>query len=328
MDNIKKLDILWVSRYAQLRLDLEARGLDSEAMTINVATVSDVEAFRFGGQALYLADCFEWLGSVEPNSVSAVITDPPYGLVEYEPDQQTKMRAGRGGVWRIPPSFDGAQRRPLPRFTVLDAAQRTEIVRFFGAWGQLLLPALRPGAHVFIAGNPLVSPLVASAMESAGFERRGEIVRLVRTFRGGDRPKGAETEFPDVSTMPRACWEPWGLYRKPLDRTVAENLRAWGTGGLRRISAETPFLDVVPSRTTPDVERRVAPHPSIKPQSFLRHLVRASLPTTTGTVLDPFAGSGSTLAACEALCISGIGIEADPAYFAMAKEAVPALARI
>jgi site-specific DNA-methyltransferase (adenine-specific) len=192
-----------------------------------------------------------------------------------------------------------------------------------------MLPALRPGAHVVVAGNQLVSPLVATALERAGLERRGEIARLVRTFRGGDRPKGAETEFRHVSTMPRTCWEPWGLYRKPLlEATVAENLRRWGTGALARLSDATPFLDLIVSGTTPRSEREIAPHPSLKPQAFLRSVVAALTPMPDAVVLDPFAGAASTLAACEALGVRGIGLESDDAYFAMAVQALPQLARL
>ena len=287
------------------------------------------DVFTYEKQTLYYGDCMEWLSSAQRNSVSAVITDPPYGLIEYSAAQQQKLRAGRGGVWRIPPSFDGAKRQALPRFTVLTNTDREAISTFFAQWGRALWPVLKPGAHLVVAGNTLVSALVATAMEHAGFERRGEIVRLVRTFRGGDKPKGAEEEFSMVSTMPRSCWEPWGLFRKPIDRrTVAQNLRAWGVGGLRRISAETPFLDVIESGTTPNCERALAPHPSVKPQAFLRTLVAAMLPLGDGVVLDPFAGSATTLAACQAMDAHGIGIEIDRRYFEMATDAIPKLAAL
>jgi len=200
---------------------------------------------------------------------------------------------------------------------------------FFQEWAELLLPVLRPGGHVFIASNSLMSPLVAAAMESAGFERRGEIVRLVRTLRGGDRPKGAHEEFAQVSTMPRSCWEPWGLYRRPLsESTVASNLRRWGVGGLRRLSEQTPFLDVIESGKTPAHERELASHPTAKPQAFLRQLIRASLPVDDGIVLDPFAGCATTLAAAEAVGVSGIGTEIDPQYWELACNAIPALSRL
>jgi site-specific DNA-methyltransferase (adenine-specific) len=285
--------------------------------------------FQHGRQTLVLDDCLDWLRAAPSNSISAVVTDPPYGLVEYQPDQQQKLRAGRGGIWRIPPSFDGSSRRPLPRFTVLSANDRQAVTVFFREWATALIRVARPGAHVFIAGNPLVGPLVSTAMEASGFERRGEIVRLVRTFRGGDRPKGAEDEFKSVSSMPRSCWEPWGLYRKPIDQpTVAANLRVWGTGGLRRLSEKTPFLDVIESGVTPARERSLAPHPSVKPQAFLRQIVRAALPLGTGVVLDPFAGCATTLAACEALGVQGIGIEIDEHYFRLAARAIPKLAAL
>lgn len=286
------------------------------------------EPFEFGKQRLYNADCLAWLRTARRNSISAVVTDPPYGLIEYTPEHQKKMRAGRGGIWRIPPSFDGANRKALPRFTVLTGTDKENLRLFFTTWAELLLPALKPGAHVAIASTPLLSPLVARAMEKAGFERRGEIVRLVRTFRGGDRPKGAEDEFEHLCTMPRSSWEPWGLYRKPLEGTVAENLRRYKTGALRRLTSDTPFPDVIPSGITPDDEREIAQHPSIKPQRFLRQLVRALLPMKSGVVLDPFAGSGSTLAACEHLRVRGIGVELDPLYFETAKRAAPALAKL
>jgi site-specific DNA-methyltransferase (adenine-specific) len=286
-------------------------------------------AHQYGKQTLFLADCLEWLKNAQPESVHAVVTDPPYGLREYEEAQQMKMRAGKGGVWRLPPSFDGAKRRPLPRFTVLTPADRQAISDYFVKWARLLLPVLRPGGHVFIAGNPLITPLVAYSMESAGFERRGEIVRLVRTFRGGDRPKGAHEEYPELSTMPRSCWEPWGLYRKPIsEQTVAANLRRWGTGALRRPTEQTPFLDVVPSGKLPKRERVLAPHLSAKPQAFMRQIVRASVPIDNGVVLDPFAGCATTLAACEALNLNGVGVEIDPLYWKMAIEAIPGLARL
>ncbi len=126
--------------------------------------------------------------------------------------------------------------------------------------------------------------------------------------------------------MPRSCWEPWGLYRRPIqEKTVAENLRVWGTGGLRRLSAGTPFLDVIPSGLTPEREQHLAPHPSIKPQAFLRQIIRAVLPIGEGRILDPFAGCATTLAACQSMDIEGVGVEADPYYWGMATKAIPQL---
>src|SRR6266487_2324761 len=84
-----------------------------------------------GGYRIVLTDAFEWLRTAQPCSVQAVVTDPPYGLIEYSPGELQKKESGRGGVWRIPPSFDGCQRKPLPRFTVLTHEDRNQLRFFF-----------------------------------------------------------------------------------------------------------------------------------------------------------------------------------------------------
>lgn len=284
--------------------------------------------FTHGNAELYCADSLDWLATRAPESIHGVVTDPPYGLVEYSKKEQKKLRSGRGGVWRIPPAFDGHQRSPVPRFTTLSNDDIQNLEQFFFSWAELLVPTLVPGAHVMVASNPLLSHRIAGAMERAGLERRGEIIRLVMTLRGGDRPKNAHEEFNDVSVMPRSMWEPWLLFRRPLEGRVQDNLRRWQTGGLRRLENGKPFGDVVTSHPTRKSERAIAPHPSLKPQCFLRHLVRAILPLGTGVVLDPFAGSGSTLAAAEAVGYSSIGVEKDKKFVGIAKRAIPELAAI
>ena len=283
------------------------------------------DSFSFQMSELHHDDCFAWLDRQPHNSIHAVVTDPPYGLHEYTQEQQRKLRAGKGGVWRIPPSFDGHQRSPIPRFTTLDTVQLADLLDFFISWARSLLPVLVPGANVIVASNPLVSHIVARALSEAGLERRGEIVRLTMTMRGGDRPKGAHEEFHDISVMPRSMWEPWLVFRKQLDGRVQDNLRKWKTGGFRRPEPGKPFGDVIPSAPSRKAERRIAPHPSLKPQAFLRQVVRGILPLGEGKILDPFAGSGSTLAACNAMSYESVGVEQDPHYFSLAVESIPKL---
>ena len=283
------------------------------------------DSFSFQMSELHHDDCFAWLDRQPHNSIHAVVTDPPYGLHEYTQEQQRKLRAGKGGVWRIPPSFDGHQRSPIPRFTTLDTVQLADLLDFFIAWARSLLPVLVPGANVIVASNPLVSHIVARALSEAGLERRGEIVRLTMTMRGGDRPKGAHEEFRDISVMPRSMWEPWLVFRKQLDGRVQDNLQKWKTGGFRRPEPGKPFGDVIPSAPSRKAERRIAPHPSLKPQAFLRRVVRGVLPLGEGRILDPFAGSGSTLAACNAMSYKSVGVEQDLHYFSLAVESIPKL---
>jgi len=287
----------------------------------------DYAATRFGRSVLLHADAFDWLSRLPAESLDGMVLDPPYGVEEYEVKQLEKMLSGGAGIWRIPPSFDGCTRAPLPRFTALDERKRATLRIYFKDFAALALPALKPGAHILMAGNSFLSQLVFGAMVEGGLEFRTEIIRLVQTLRGGDKPKLGEKEYPEVASLPRGGYEPWGVFRKPMPpkMTVRECLKVYGTGGLRHRPDGNPFNDVIPSQRTPKRERELADHPSLKPQSLMRQLVRAILPLGKGVLADPFAGSGSTLAAAEAVGYSCIAVERYEDYYTMAVKAIPKL---
>lgn len=277
---------------------------------------------------IYCADSFEWLQRCKAKSIHAVVTDPPYAIIEYFPDQLQKRETKKGGIWRLPCNYDGFERNPMPRFTVLSPRDHERILLFHTRLATLLDRVLVPGAHVVIASQTILSHLVISAFTFSGFELRGQIARIVKTLRGGDRPKGAHELYKDISVSPRACWEPWLIFRKACEGRVKDNLMKWRTGALRRPVVEKPFSDVIISSPARGVERKIAPHPSLKPQSFVRRIVWAALPLGKGVILDPFMGSGSTIAAAQFCGYRSIGVEANIKYFKMAKEAIPSLVRI
>lgn len=269
--------------------------------------------------------------------VHAIVTDPPYGVIEFAEENVEKMREGVGGVWRIPPSMDGNQRNPLPRFTVLNDDDKQMLQDFFAKFGELAYDVLRPGGHIFIASTQLLMHYVSAGFDAAGLERRDVLVRETKTLRGGDRPKGAHDhpEYKNVSSMPRVYWEPWLLYRKPYEGKLTGTLDEWQTGGLRRESDERPFTDLLQDGKTPKQEREITkdanpesddPHPNVKPQSLMRELCHAALPLQEGVILDPFMGSGATIGAAEALKYDSVGIELDESYYAMAEDAIPKFA--
>lgn len=278
-----------------------------------------------GSYSLLNTDAFEWLKKRRPKSVHAVVTDPPYGLIEYRPDQLRKRKNGNGGIWRLPHNYDGHARSPTPRFTVLGKRQLHLIDEFHQELADRLFRVLVPGGHVIISSQTILSYIVMAAFADAGFELRGQVARIVRTLRGGDRPKGAHRQYSGISVVPRSCWEPWLIFRRPCDGTVKQNLKKWKTGGLRRPSKNSPFQDLILSRPARGVERALAAHPSLKPQAFLRQIVRAALPLSEGVILDPFMGSGSTIAAASSQGLRSIGLEKNRSYYRMACKAIPDL---
>jgi site-specific DNA-methyltransferase (adenine-specific) len=111
----------------------------------------------------------------------------------------------------------------------------------------------------------------------------------------------------------------------PARMKVSDALREYQTGGLRRLPEGLPFSDLIPSGRTSKEERKIAGHPSIKPQALLRELVYSVLPLGTGIILDPFAGSGSTVAAAEAIGVTAIGVEKSKEYYEMGQKSVKPL---
>lgn len=281
-----------------------------------------------GRYKIYRVDAFEWLSKRRSNSIHAVVTDPPFGIVEYSPVELTKRRNGHGGIWRLPQQYDGNSRSPMPRFTVLGPDDHTRIKEFHKRLAPLLHKVLVPGGVVILASQNLISHFVTDAFLSSGFEIRGQIARIVKTLRGGDRPKGAHKKYKGVSVTPRSSWEPWLVFRKPCEGRVRDNLRKWSTGALRRPTLDVPMRDLIVSSPARGKERKIAPHPSLKPQAFLRQVVWAALPLGRGIILDPFMGSGSTVAAARRLGYRSIGLEKDRQFFRMAERSVLELSKL
>ena len=75
------------------------------------------------------------------------------------------------------------------------------------------------------------------------------------------------------------------------------------------------FTEADPERTAPC---RRCGHPTVKPIALMRWLVRLVTPPG-GLVLDPFAGSGTTGAACELEGFDFIGIEREAEYVEIAE---------
>jgi len=64
----------------------------------------------FDNSLILCADCFEWLRRIPESSLHAVVTDPPYGVKEYDPDQPMAMAAS--GVSH--PLLTGMNAPPCP----------------------------------------------------------------------------------------------------------------------------------------------------------------------------------------------------------------------
>lgn len=103
-----------------------------------------------------------------------------------------------------------------------------------------------------------------------------------------------------------------GLYDGGVVKTSGDTAVNYGdSGGASRFFPSFRYQAKAPTRERPKVDG--VSHPTVKPLALMRWLVRLVTPPG-GTVLDPFAGSGTTLQAAQDEGFDSIGIERDEDY--------------
>ncbi|MFE9886266.1 DNA-methyltransferase [Streptomyces scopuliridis] len=151
------------------------------------------------------------------------------------------------------------------------------------------------------------------------------------------RPGGSTLVFTDWAQLPATSdaiqaggWTWRGIipWRKPISRPVKNGFRReceyvlWGTRGDPLRHAPTVYLPGMLEGSQPRGKNRL--HITQKPESIMRQLVRIA--PAGGTVLDPFAGSGTTGAAALAEGRRFLGIEGSVQIAEKARERLTAAA--
>ena len=199
---------------------------------------------------LLLGDCLEVLKNTQDNSIDAVVTDPPYGLSfmgkkwDYDVPSveiwQECLRVLKPGGYLL--AFAGTRTQHRMAVRIEDAGFE---IRDMIAWvyGSGFPKSLNIGKAVDkLQGNERE---VVGKSNSNGMALKPG----VSTYVGGytNRP-----EAPDLTkgTSPHEGWgtalkpalEPITVARKPIsEKTVAENVLKWGTGGINIDGSRVDF---------------------------------------------------------------------------------------
>jgi len=254
---------------------------------------------------LFLGDCVDVLPALEPHSLGAVVTSPPYNLgIRYR-----------------------SYRDDLPR---------TEYLNWTDRWIRALADTLRPEASFFLnVGAKPTDPWIP--LEVAQVARR--YFRLQNTIHwvksiaidrdavgvaaGFDKDLAVGHYKPiNSDRFVNDCHEyifhfsPAGRTR--LDRRAVgvpyqdkSNVKRWAAAGHDlRCRGNTWFIpyETIQSRD------RDRPHPASFPPKVPEQCFRLHGLERTGTVIDPFLGLGSSAIAAVKLGLDFIGIEMDDGY--------------
>lgn len=365
---------------------------------------------------LYHGDCLEELKKIPDNSVDSIVTDPPYGLSNTKPAQVADvLRSWISGDTNVVPAKRGGFMGKdwdsfVPPPAVWEECYRVlkpggHMAVFAGTRTQDLM-----GLSIRLAGFEIREQL--NWIYGTGFPKSMDVSKAIDKAAGAEREvlserpaygiggkgilnghsEGATAKVTAPATDEAKKWEGWGtalkpatepivLARKPLEGTVANNVLAYGTGGLNidacrvgddvrpkgastgevlsenssmsgpntgrtvvgTVTGRFPsnvlldehaaeamdeqkgtssFFPVfkyqakAPKKERPVIEKEdgtKVQHPTVKPVALMEWLVTLVTPAN-GVVLDPFAGSGTTLQAALNEGFDPIGVEQDVDY--------------
>jgi DNA modification methylase len=194
----------------------------------------------------------------------------------------------------------------------VETAPATDAAKQWSGWGTALKPALEP---ITMARKPLEGTVAANVLA------HGCGAINVDRCRAGT----SKNVLASASSTPNAIYGK-GIGSLGTGATGSGfdlNVGRWPSNFIHDGSDEATDLlgDAArffyTSKATA-AERQGVTHPTVKPLDLMAYLCRLVTPPG-GTVLDPFMGSGATIKAAISEGFYAIGIERDPAYFAMAE---------
>lgn len=291
---------------------------------------------------IYNVDTFDAIDLLEDNSLSAVITDPPYFL------------DGMGDNWQD----DMVERKTTTKQTVtslrsgmkFDKQQGLDFQEYMNVLAEKLLPKVKPGGWFIAFSAPRLYHRLAVGVEDAGYEIRDmwewlytqNQMKAMGLSRGLEKLKEdlSEKDYDKLSKdllswktpQVKSCFEPIVLAQKPREGTFLNNWLQHGIGLVNvksgvGLTGDKDTANVITTDNISEVldsaflvgkptknEKGETTHLSVKPLELMQHIIRNTVPEG-GLILDPFNGSGTTGIAALLENRNFIGYEKHPEYY-------------
>ncbi len=279
-------------------------------------------------------DCREVMRVLPENYVSACITDPPYNyeFIGHKWDDSEIQRR----IEKVNEKGNKTLVKNIPYGSGLAGGVRNEkwyqknrnnildYEKWCFGWGEELFRICKPGATVLVFNSTRTIAHVQVALESAGFYARDILVYK----RSSGIPKGINikhqldkkgyensNKWDGWHSCLRNEWEAICVLQKPLINNYLETLLEYDTGLFYTKDQFGGFQSNILEGMHRDKAEEFNVHCTVKPISLMRKLVEIFVPRSQNSILlDPFAGSGTTLLAAKELGINYIGIEIVPNY--------------
>lgn len=285
-----------------------------------------------------IGDCREVLKTLQSDSISACLTDPPYNYEfigrnwDHNEIERRRNRIAQSNtmVKNIPYGSGLAGGVRNSRWYERNRKNILSYGEWCVEWASELFRVCKPGATVAVFNSTRTVAHVQIALEDVGFYARDICVYR----RSSGIPKGinmeskmrknghkSPEEFAGLHSCLRNEWEAICVVQKPLKNNYTETFTKYGTGLFRALNEDGSFQSNILENFPRDKKKWSNIHCTVKPLSLMKKLIEVFVPKGEHSiVLDPFAGSGTTLVAAKEAGINFIGIEIEPIYTDIIKE--------
>ncbi len=229
-------------------------------------------------------DALEGIQQIPDNSIDLVIADPPYGLGKNYGNDSDKKRA-------------------------------TEFLKWMQTWLLLVLPKIKQTGSLYIFATWRYSPEIFAFLKSK-MTMVNEIVwdRKVPSMGGSTRKYSSVHDTIGFFVKSKDYYFDIDSIRIPYDEETKKARTRSIFVGKKWLEVGYNPKDVWTVSRLHRIHSEREKHPTQKPLEIIERMVKASCPVE-GVVLDPFAGTGTTVAACMLNNRRYITFELNPAYY-------------
>ena len=277
-------------------------------------------------------DCRELLTLLEESSISCVITDPPYNYEfigrnwDHDEIQRRRERIQNSStlVKNIPYGSGLAGGVRNQRWYQRNRENVVNYIEWATDWSKELMRVCKRGAVVAVFSSTRTLAHIQIALENAGFYARDVLV--YRRHSGIPKGLNIEKKLDKIGDTNAQQWQGWHtclrneweaivIVQKPLKNNYIETIQMTGLGPFKAILSDGSFQSNILEGFSKGRDENFDEHCTIKPLSLIRKLLELFLPQDNShIVLDPFAGTGTTLIAALELGYQTIGIEIEAQY--------------
>jgi site-specific DNA-methyltransferase (adenine-specific) len=294
--------------------------------------------FTDGLNRIEQGNSIDWIAQIPDDSIHMILSDIPYGIGSESWDvlhnNTNTAYLGTSPAQQKAGAVFKKRGKPINGWSEADKLIPHQYYEWCMNWAPSWLRVLKPGGSAIVFAGRRLAHRCICAMEDTGFSFKDTLAWL--RDRAPHRAQRISVVYERRgNTEASEDWEGWRVgnlcpvfepilwFTKPykIGTTIADNVLKYGVGAYN----QDAFLKYV-ERSENVIHCGFASgegglHPTQKPIRLMQALIElCTLPEHI--VLDPFAGSGTTLVAAKSLGRSYLGCELEPRYVETCKDRI------